>query len=117
MSAEFYDWAITGGNLVAQPAGETWLLNESLPDFNRGDQSYFNYAVNFVSNGTQYTNIACVAATDLISRSLAYDHDTRTIAYNGSNGAWSNEAYRTITFETAPTGNLLTWLQANATKQ
>lgn len=107
------DYTEDGGGSMS----ETWLLNESLPDFNRGDQSYFNYAVNFVSNGTQYTNIACVAATDLISRSLAYDHDTRTIAYNGSNGAWSNESYRTITFETAPTGNLLTWLQANGTKQ
>ena len=98
-------------------SGETWVLNEILLDFDRGDQSYFNYAVNFVSNGTQYTNIACVATQDIISRALAYDHDTRTIAYDGSIGAWSNDSYRTITFETAPTGDLLTWLQANGTKQ
>ena len=28
-----------------------------------------------------------------------------------------NEAYRTITFFEPPTGDLLTWLQANAVKQ
>lgn len=37
-------------------------------------------------------------------------------AYNGDSG-WLNESYRTITFATAPTGDLLTWLQANGTKQ
>ena len=32
-------------------------------------------------------------------------------------GRVAGEAYRTITFESAPTGELLTWLQANGTKQ
>ena len=31
--------------------------------------------------------------------------------------AWANQAYRTITFDEEPTGDLLTWLQANATPQ
>lgn len=30
---------------------------------------------------------------------------------------WTNQAYRTITFDEEPTGDLLTWLQANATPQ
>ena len=30
---------------------------------------------------------------------------------------WNNEAYKTLVFDTPPTGDLLTWLQANATKQ
>ena len=30
---------------------------------------------------------------------------------------WYNEAYKTLVFDTPPTGDLLTWLQANATKQ
>lgn len=34
-----------------------------------------------------------------------------------SDNVWVNEAYRTITFFEPPTGDLLTWLQANAVKQ
>lgn len=30
---------------------------------------------------------------------------------------WYNEEYRTVTFLEPPTGDLLTWLQANAVKQ
>ena len=30
---------------------------------------------------------------------------------------WHSEAYKTLVFDTPPTGDLLTWLQANATKQ
>lgn len=35
----------------------------------------------------------------------------------GGKVEWSNQAYRTITFDEEPTGDLLTWLQANATPQ
>ena len=38
-------------------------------------------------------------------------------AYDSSTGGWENIAYRTLVFETAPTGDLLTWLQTNGTKQ
>lgn len=31
------------------------------------------------------------------------------------NSRWNMGTYRTITFEEEPTGDLLTWLQANAT--
>lgn len=31
--------------------------------------------------------------------------------------SWVNQAYRTITFLEPPTGDLLTWLQANGVKQ
>lgn len=30
---------------------------------------------------------------------------------------WNDQAYRTITFLESPTGDLLTWLQANGVKQ
>lgn len=33
------------------------------------------------------------------------------------NGSWINDAYRTLVFDTAPTGAMLTWLQANGQKQ
>lgn len=35
----------------------------------------------------------------------------------GDKATWNNQAYRTITFDEEPTGDLLTWLQANATPQ
>ena len=38
-------------------------------------------------------------------------------AYDSSTRGWDKTAYRTLVFETAPTGDLLTWLQANGTKQ
>lgn len=34
-----------------------------------------------------------------------------------SEGSWTDEAYRTVTFESEPTGDLLTWLTNNAVKQ
>lgn len=37
-------------------------------------------------------------------------------ALYGGNG-WVNSAYRTITLNEPATGDLLTWLQTNATKQ
>ncbi len=49
---------------------------------------------------------------------LLYDNTWVAHADNDSKPAtWTNEAYRTITFEEEPTGDLLTWLQANATQQ
>ena len=83
--------------------GETWLLNSTL---NATDVSSI---INFVSNGTTYTNIVYDASGKI---QLKYSGN---VVYSA--GSWTNEAYRTITFETAPTGDLLTWLQANGTKQ
>ena len=48
-----------------------------------------------------------------------YYDDVHVYVKNTPDGIhWvSGEVYRTITFATAPTGELLTWLQANGTKQ
>ena len=48
--------------------------------------------------------------------------DNHVAAFEGSSLIWNTKgedksAFRTITFETAPTGELLTWLQANAVPQ
>ena len=118
-NATSYELFADGTSIGSVKNGETWLLNERLQAFDSGDQANFDYSVNFVSNDTQYTNFACVTATSRLSKSLTYgDSDnTYTIVYNGDNVTWTNQAYRTVTFETAPTDDLLTWLQANATKQ
>lgn len=96
--------------------GETWVLNETL-----NTQNYGITDITFSSNGTTYVKFARYYKTDMLGEVeqdyvAFYSSDTTyDTAYD--NGAWSNETYRTITFTTAPTGDLLTWLQANGTKQ
>ena len=81
--------------------GETWVLNETLS----GELPRVN--IEFVSNGMNFGSILYGDAIHY----LAYDKEQVYL------GGWSNQAYRTITFDTPPTGDLLTWLQANGTKQ
>ena len=95
----------------AEPSsGETWVLNETI---NATDG--LNTAISFSSNNqsfdTFYTHYSPLKEEYVI------DYILNSIHYNAYNNGWTNEAYRTITFETAPTGDLLTWLQANGTKQ
>lgn len=101
VSAEFYNWAITGGNLVKQ-TGETWVLNEALSgELNKT-------MIDFVSNGM---NFGSILYGDSIHY-LAYDKEQVYL------GRWSNQSYRTITFAQPVTdATLLAWLQANGTKQ
>lgn len=87
---------------------ETWLLNENIPT-----QSA-TFTVNFTSNGNSYSKIKW---TDLATPSKPYYGFYDDVGVYSDTSTWTNNAYRTITFETAPTGDLLTWLQANGTKQ
>lgn len=88
---------------VTKAAGETWVLNES------SNWGTHNFTANFTSNNESFT---------LIETHYPALGDEDIILYNStvavnSAGDWTNQAYRTLTFETAPTGALLTWLQAN----
>lgn len=120
VSAEFYKWAITDGNLVKQtePTGETWLLNEQLQEV---DSKAYNqtYTANFLSNGTSYTSLRITGSAELGNTDLLPQLYFGADGYTLVKGAtyWVNQAYRTITFSTPPTGDLLNWLQANGTKQ
>ena len=70
------------------------------------------YNIQFESNGTSYNTLT---HTDAVSQVLLYDD---TIVYGGRPvQVWKDEAYRTITFLESPSGDLLTFLQANAIKQ
>lgn len=99
-------------------ATETWLLNETLTDTTSG--AGVGTSVNFISNDTNYVGISVLLKTG--REGLQVDYSTSatesTTVYNTLTGSgWVNGAYRTITFETAPTGDFLTWLQTNGTKQ
>lgn len=88
-------------------SGETWVLNES------DITTLARTTINFISNNTSFSSIYCQEGkvNELYYQIVGGDD---IVAYTGS---WSNTAYRTITFATSPTGDLLTWLQANGTKQ
>lgn len=90
-------------------SGETWVLNENAykPTNN------FTYTANFVCDGTNYTTI--VNSNNPMTGGLFYD--TTQVVHPDYASQFVNEKYRTITFATPPTGDLLTWLQANGTKQ
>lgn len=92
------------------PTDETWVLNETLSG-SLGD-NVNPIVIAFVSNGTNYVSLFKETRRLYYSRSSGQP----TSVYDDL-GGWDNQAYRTITFANAPTGDLLTWLQANGVKQ
>ena len=91
------------------PQGETWVINESIDI-----ATEINEIVNFVSSGINYTSISGFFHPRF-GYNLEYGHQEgiQTVFIDN----WVSQDYRTVTFETSPTGALLTWLQANAVKQ
>lgn len=86
-------------------SGETWVLNESI------NGALAKTTVDFTSNNEQFTTIRMSPKGDLFYGKADTTEETVYVF------SWTNQAYRTITFATPPTGDLLTWLQANGTKQ
>jgi len=52
------------------------------------------------------------SSTDKITTALTY-----SLTADNTPPTWEDEAYRTIILDEPATGDLLTWLQANAVKQ
>ena len=102
------------GTLEASSSGgakETWVIKNSAT----GELETTQIA--FTSNGQKFTSIG--ANSDYGPIVLYYDN-TEIAGYEPGTGVWyefNDEAYRKLTFDTPPTGTLLTWLQANAVKQ
>lgn len=95
---------------------ETWVLNE-LVDPNTFNQIIL-FDIHFISNSYDYKGIEFQNSK---GGSIYYFSplSTRQV-YGGdsTSGSWlEGEAYHTITFLETPTGELLTWLQANGVKQ
>lgn len=110
-----------------EPEGETWVINETPQNsgiVNEGDSTDFD--LGFRSNNETFTTVSFWFPDSSLGFRISYLTDSdEIIVYNDNNDTgdptyvWTNEAYRTIIFSafTPPTGNLLTWLQANAVKQ
>ena len=84
---------------------ETWLLNTN-PKW----EGIKKYDINFISNGEAFIGIAM----DFVLRYT--QPNGNNIFIYAENGGWGNTTYRTITFDEEPTGDLLTWLEANGTR-
>lgn len=96
-------------------AKETWVLNENcaidaLPLTG-------SFQISFTSNGTSYESLSSSDFKYIVFY-LNYG-ETRVCTQDTSQSTWTweSQAYRKLTFDTPPTGALLTWLQANGVKQ
>lgn len=90
---------------------ETWVIKSSATG------EFATTQIAFTSNGQKFTSIGANDSSG-VAMVLYYD-DTEAAGYDISGGVYEFmlEAYRKLTFDTPPTGDLLTWLQSNATRQ
>ena len=99
-------------------SGETWYLNDTIGEITGGSQLY----VNFTSNGVSYTMMRNMTIVEgkfkYVNVMQYYNSDTKAFAnaYRYDRNTWYNEAYRTIVLDEPATGDVLAFLEANATK-
>ena len=93
---------------------ETWVIKSD------ASGAFATTQIAFTSNGQNFTSIG--ANYDDSGTFIILHYDNNEIAGADIMGGsvvyeFYDEAYRTLTFDTPPTGALLTWLQSNATRQ
>ena len=97
-------------SIPSSGAKETWVIKSSATGV------FATTQIAFTSNGQKFTSIGAVYDGSVFS--LLYGNNEIAIDPGVGGGyEFYNEAYRKLTFDTPPTGALLTWLQANAVKQ
>lgn len=110
------------GTLEAGDTSEIWIIKDNAPvDENSYELAKTN--ISFASGGAKF--VALEVFTDGIVIWLKYYSTANSVIEVGSfepgmgedKFYWPNSTYKKLTFDTPPTGALLTWLQSNATKQ
>ena len=98
-------------SIPSSGAKETWVIKSD------ASGEFATTQIAFTSNGQKFTSIGANDSSG-VAMVLYYDN-TEVAGYDISGGVYefSDQAYRKLTFDTPPTGALLTWLQSNATKQ
>ena len=99
-------------SIPAGAAKETWVIKSS------AGGEFATTQISFTSNGQKFTSIG--ANSDSSFFVILYYDSNEIAGFDPGAGAgfeFENEAYRKLTFDTPPTGDLLTWLQSNAVKQ
>lgn len=100
-------WDITFPS--AEPdVSKTWRFNDAISCWDG-----MTWNVNFVALGYPCTSIYSTYNNNLFYTTPSLG----SIMARDAAGNWNGEEYRTVTFDEAPSGDLLTWLQANATPQ
>lgn len=99
---------------------QTWVIKDTAP-VDRTTSLNFASDISFTSNNEQFSKIL-IANNGEDTVMMGYwktDGTAVSVAsvwYNTGETAfkWNNNAYKTIIFDTAPSGDLLSWLQKNA---
>ena len=104
-------------NVVDKKLSQTWYLNGTI-----SWSAAATYNADFMCDGNYYDAIKLTySATPGATLYIRYrKHGSTTwvrVAELKNRLTWLKEVYRTITFDVPPTGDLLTWLEANATPQ
>ena len=91
-------------------SGETWLINDT-PNWNDINGLYFN----FISNNIQCIYIR-IGGPPWNKLAIYNTQDEKSIIVFDQESGWLKPEFKTIILEEPASGDLLTWLQANATK-
>ena len=99
---------------------QTWVIKDTAP-VDVASRELSAQQCSFTSNGSKFNSISIVEAPEVAIYILTYDNFEvagADVGLGSSNFDWSgNEAYKKLEFDTAPTGELLAWLQKNADEQ
>ena len=101
---------------------QTWIIKDTAPV---DEDSYIlnKVDISFTSGGEKFVGIDIYDDGAVLFLIYYGNNNTakQPAALDYSSGEtqfyWNAPAYKTLVFDTPPTGDLLTWLQANATKQ
>ena len=98
---------------------QTWVIKDTAPV---DEDSYVlnKIDISFTSGGEKFSSIEIY--TDYVSLFLFYRRDNHTteqpaamdLSLGETQFYWNAPVYKTLVFDTAPTGELLAWLQKNA---
>jgi len=99
-------------NIATGAEKEVWVLN------NADAFSGYSGAIQFTSNGTLFYGITSAGAIALFYWLNTEGSETFSATDpEAEEATFIDQAYRKLIFDTPPTGDLLTWLQANGVKQ
>ena len=112
---------------VTKAASETWVLNDEINEYSGATTGEFGRGLNYLStefetNGYNVKSLIIDSRGNYTStggwgiglQSNAIPSSASSTIYIYENGGgWTNAAFKNWFFSTAPTGDLLTWLQAN----
>lgn len=96
---------------------QTWTIKDTAP-VDGASRELSAQQCSFTSNEQEFSSISIIDPETAAVYVLTYDNfevATAEVGLGSYKFDWSgNEAYKTLEFDTAPTGELLAWLQKNA---